>query len=111
MIELVLIKSKAQWRKQGAGPLVADLSLVPGLEAALGSIRALPPPQFTDEQWSTLQQLLACMSLAATQLRYVFGTRGAVDFTEVARQAVAALGKATEPRALALRLASIGSAQ
>lgn len=104
MIGLVLVKGKAQWRKQGAGQLVADLAVIDGLDEQLDRIRSLPPPRFTDAQWATLQDLLACMSLAATQLRYVFASRGTVDFCEVARQAVAALGEDTAPSDLALRL-------
>jgi ATP-dependent exoDNAse (exonuclease V) beta subunit len=104
MIGLLLIKDKAQWRKKGLGQLGLDLAAIAGLQDALDRIRHLPPPQFTDAQWGTIQDLLACMSLAATQLRYVFAARGTVDFCEVARQAVAALGEETAPSDLALRL-------
>ncbi|HZP11485.1 MAG TPA: UvrD-helicase domain-containing protein [Nevskiaceae bacterium] len=103
MIDLVLIKREPQWRKK-LGALGVELAGIEGLDEELHRIRSLPPAQFTDAQWATLQDLLACMSLAATQLRYVFAARGSVDFCEVARQAVAALGEDTAPSDLALRL-------
>ncbi|WP_207765942.1 UvrD-helicase domain-containing protein [Solimonas fluminis] len=84
--------------------LIAALSEIPGLRERLSQLRMLPPPAYSDAQWEILQALLDTLRLAAAQLRLVFMARGEVDFTEVASQAVAALGGADGPSDLALRM-------
>jgi len=84
--------------------LIAALRDVPGLCEALARVRGLPPPRYDDAQWEILQALLDTLRLAAVQLRLEFQARGEVDFTEVASQAVAALGGEDGPSELALRL-------
>ncbi|WP_162932491.1 UvrD-helicase domain-containing protein [Solimonas sp. K1W22B-7] len=102
-------KSKAE-KAERDPPRTAHLELidalreVPGLCQRLAGLRQLPPPCYSDAQWEILQALLDTLRLAATQLRLVFMARGEVDFTEVASQAVAALGGAEGPSDLALRM-------
>ncbi len=84
--------------------LIAALTEISGLRERLGQLRMLPPPRYSDAQWEILQALLDTLRLAATQLRLVFMARGEVDFTEVASQAVTALGGAEGPSDLALRM-------
>jgi len=102
-------KTKAE--KEQYGPpreahaaLIAELAAIPGLCERLGRLRGLPPPHYADAQWEVLDALLDTLRLAAAQLRLVFAARGAVDFCEVAMQAVVALGGVEAPSELALRL-------
>lgn len=100
-------KSKAE--KEQLGPprdahlqLIADLAAQDGLLDLLQRLRSLPAPAYDDAQWEVLQALLDVLKLAAAQLRVVFAAHGAVDFAEVAAQAVAALGSDEAPTDLAL---------
>ncbi|HSW12852.1 MAG TPA: 3'-5' exonuclease, partial [Solimonas sp.] len=83
--------------------LIDALREVPGLRELLASLRQLPAPCYSDAQWEILQALLDTLRLAAAQLRLVFMAQGEVDFTEVASQAVAALGGVDGPSELGLR--------
>jgi ATP-dependent helicase/nuclease subunit A len=119
LADLVLTQA-GTWRKtinvtigfppQGKDEKAAHLDLInalgetPGLAERLSRLRMLPPPCYSDAQWEILQALLDTLRLAAAQLRLVFMARGEVDFTEVASQAVAALGGTEGPSELALRM-------
>jgi ATP-dependent exoDNAse (exonuclease V) beta subunit len=96
-------RSEAQDWKRRMELLVAGLRLA-GLDELLSRLRRLPPPRYRDSQWQVLQALLQTLKLAALQLQLAFAARGEVDFIEVARQAVAALGDEDAPTDLALRL-------
>jgi ATP-dependent exoDNAse (exonuclease V) beta subunit len=97
-------KGEAQTTKDELRALIGELSQIPGLDTQLARIRRLPSPRYPDAQWEVLQALLKTMQLAAAQLMLVFATRGAVDFTEIAQRAEAALGDEEGPSDLALRL-------
>jgi ATP-dependent exoDNAse (exonuclease V) beta subunit len=90
--------------KQAFTELLADLAGVPGLAAALDATRGLPPPAYTDEQWTVLDALIDVLVAAAAELELVFAERGAVDFVAVARAALQALGQPEEPSEFALAL-------
>ncbi|MGC9158036.1 MAG: UvrD-helicase domain-containing protein [Terracidiphilus sp.] len=65
--------------------LIAALAAVPGLETALGGIRALPPPRYPEEDWKIIRSCFTLLRHAAGELRVAFAEAGAVDFTEVAQ--------------------------
>ena len=58
------------------------------LLAALGAIRDLPPPVYSEEQWTTLRHIFTALRQAIVELRVVFAERNAVDFTEVSLAAL-----------------------
>jgi ATP-dependent exoDNAse (exonuclease V) beta subunit len=91
-------------RKEQCASLIGRLQQVDGLLEALGFVRALPPPSYTDAQWKIMRSLLECLKLAVAQLRLVFREEGAVDFCEVGLAARDALGHADDPADLALKL-------
>lgn len=97
-------KGESGVRKEAHRALIEQLSLLPGLHAALLALRTLPAPRYDDAQWLVLDALLDTLKLAAAHLRVVFSERGTVDFAEIAAQAVAALGDVTGPSDLALRM-------
>ncbi len=68
----------------------------------LADLRALPDPNYTDEQWRTLVALLELLPAVVAELQIVFQSRGEADYVEVALRALQALGSAEEPTDLAL---------
>ena len=75
-----------------------------GLLAALGRVRALPQPAYSDHQWAALAAFIEVLPLVAAELEVLFNQRGATDYVQVARQALAALGLDGSPTGLALAL-------
>ncbi|HTX77923.1 MAG TPA: UvrD-helicase domain-containing protein [Terracidiphilus sp.] len=67
--------------------LVRVLAGVPGFEAALKAIRALPPARYTDEEWSIVRASFTLLHHAAAQLQVAFAEAGTADFIEVAQAA------------------------
>ena len=82
--------------------LIESLCEVDGARDVLSLIRKLPGQDFTSEQEARLQALLSTLKTAAAELKLVFKESGAVDFIEIASQAVAALGTGRQPTDLAL---------
>jgi len=70
----------------------------------LDSLKHVPDPCFTEDQWSILQAQLVCLRLAAAQLLVHFAEVGEVDFIEIARRADLALGRAEDPSEVLLKL-------
>jgi len=70
----------------------------------LHQVRALPPTEYSDEQWSVLLALFRLLPLAVTELKRLFSERGVTDHIEVALSASNALGTADEPGDVALLL-------
>lgn len=97
-------KGEIGLRKEAHRTLIEQLAAVPGLDAQLQAARALPLPVYGDAQWEVLEALLDTLLLAAAHLRLVFAGRGAVDFSEIAAQAIVALGGVSDPSELALRM-------
>ena len=70
----------------------------------LKSLKNVPAPNFSEEQWEILQAQLLVLRLAAAQLLVHFAQVGEVDFIEIARRADLALGRAEEPTEILLKL-------
>ncbi|MFO8033249.1 MAG: UvrD-helicase domain-containing protein [Desulfohalobiaceae bacterium] len=98
------LKEKLQEMKQGFASCIQALSLVPGLQDGLSRIPSLPWPEYSQEQWSLLEDLLQILRLAAANLHLTFQQRGEVDFAEVSSRARQALGSPEQPTDLALSL-------
>lgn len=84
--------------------LVNELARIPGFVAALNNIRAIPQPNYSEQQWRSIEALFLVLKLAAAELKIVFERAGAVDFVEVSHAALAALGAAQDPSDLGLIL-------
>ena len=76
----------------------------PVLLALLGQVMVLPKPAYEDQQWEILKDLLEILPLAAAELKLVFSDVGATDYTEVATEALRALGQRGSPSELALAM-------
>jgi len=70
----------------------------------LASLRELPDPRYTEEEWRSVAALAQLLKLAAVQLWAVFNEAGEADFVEVAQRALQALGAEDRPSDLALQL-------
>jgi len=68
----------------------------------LASLRTLPDPVYSDEQWRVLEALLELLPAAVAELQVVFQMQGKADYVEIALRALRALGTADEPTDLAL---------
>jgi len=84
--------------------LITEFSREPGILRALREIRGLPDPAYDDAQWARVRAVAQVLVLAAARLDQVFRERGTVDFPAVSMAAVRALGTATAPTDLNLRL-------
>jgi ATP-dependent helicase/nuclease subunit A len=91
-------------QKEAMSALLADLSGVPGIEAALGQIGGLPYPELSDAEWLTVEVFSRLLRLAAGQLWLAFQEAGEVDFIEIAARAGLALGDDEAPTDLAQAL-------
>jgi ATP-dependent exoDNAse (exonuclease V) beta subunit len=65
--------------------LIAALAAVPGLDAALAAVRALPPARYTEEEWRIVRSCFTLLRQAAGEVQIAFAEAGRVDFTEVAQ--------------------------
>ncbi|WP_045215113.1 UvrD-helicase domain-containing protein [Desulfonatronovibrio magnus] len=71
---------------------------------ALVGIDLLPEAEFLDPTWQDLSSLVDILTMAVGQLYLVMVQKKQVDYTEVARSALQALGSESEPSELLLRL-------
>lgn len=71
--------------------LIAELSAVPGLEASLASMRRVPAPRYSDEEWSIVRASFILLRHAAGELQTVFAESATVDFIEIAQIAQSVL--------------------
>jgi ATP-dependent exoDNAse (exonuclease V) beta subunit len=78
-------------QKQRIKDLVQELSAVPGLVEVLGEIRGLPPPRYSEPQWTSLRHILVALRHAVEELGRVFAEEGMVDIMEVSIAALSAL--------------------
>jgi ATP-dependent exoDNAse (exonuclease V) beta subunit len=101
-LALSLLTQKRTWRKHSKE--AQALSANEPLRQALADLLDAPPAQYTDAQWEVLTALEPLLKLALAQLELVFRSRGEVDFTEVSRRALYALGTGDAPTDLALAL-------
>ena len=86
--------------------LIAALQECDGLLEALGRLRELPPPSYSDTQWGVLRALLRTLKLAVAQLRMVFRAERVIDFMELGNAARDALGQIDNPTEVAYRMDS-----
>ncbi|MCO6426515.1 exodeoxyribonuclease V subunit beta [Nitrosomonas communis] len=70
----------------------------------LAQIRKLPPHQYAQQEWETLQALFKLLRLAAGNLAVTFLQMGQVDFPALTLAAIQALGEPDAPTDLALAL-------
>ncbi|MFP4630359.1 MAG: UvrD-helicase domain-containing protein [Desulfohalobiaceae bacterium] len=98
------LKQRFQEMKQGFASCMQALALVPGLQDRLSRIPSLPWPEYSQEQWSVLGDLLQVLRLAAANLHLIFQEKGELDFAEVSCRARQALGSPEQPTDLALSL-------
>lgn len=68
----------------------------------LATLRTLPDPVYSDEQWRVLEALLELLPAAVAELQIVFQSQGKADYVEIALRALRALGTPDEPTDLAL---------
>ncbi len=97
-------KKRRQEMKQRHKVLTGILSSDASLAGRLHGLRELPPVCYDEDQWRILSALFELLPMAAAQLELVFRERGEVDFAEVSRAALVALGRSEEPTELALSL-------
>ena len=84
--------------------LLARLEQVPGLVAALHSVRALPPPRYDEASWSFVAALLDVLRHAVARLQLVFAQENAIDYPESTLIALRALSSDEGPSELLLAL-------
>jgi len=90
--------------KQAMGQLLARLEQVPGLAAALHSVRKLPPPRYDEASWSFIAALLDVLRHAVARLQLVFAQENAIDYPESTLIALRALSSEEGPSELLLAL-------
>ncbi len=91
-------------RKTQMMALLGQLSACPGLADVLHAARQLPPVAYDEASWEMVAALLRILPQVAAQLIVAFAREGAVDFTQTALAALAALGESDAPTDLLLRL-------
>ncbi len=74
------------------------------LEHALLTAQGIPPVDFSESAWSTVEAFARLLQLASAQLWLVFQRQGRVDFIEIAARASLALGEDEAPTDLAQAL-------
>jgi ATP-dependent exoDNAse (exonuclease V) beta subunit len=97
-------KARFKTAKDRYRDLVTALSRADALTDALCAVPDVPDPEYTEAQWSLLEQLPALLQVAYAQLRVIFAERGVTDHTEVNTAAGMALGSDDSPTDLALAL-------
>ena len=100
--ELHLLKDKKNPRK--GSEFYAVLKDLPEFCEALHRCRKDIPSCIDDTQWDLVRDFVSLLFYTVVQLRTVFEERGEVDFTEVTRAAIQALGTADQPTDLGYRL-------
>ncbi|MGC2300310.1 MAG: UvrD-helicase domain-containing protein [Acidobacteriaceae bacterium] len=87
---------EAKQRKADMQSLLRWLQHKTEIHAALCSIRDLPPPTYTDAQWTTLRHVFTVLRQAVAELRVVFAEHNQVDFTELSLAALQVLRDSPE---------------
>jgi ATP-dependent helicase/nuclease subunit A len=85
-------KERAKSFKDRIALLLGQLGGSEALRIALHELRLLPPARYSDVQWDIAGAIVEVLRRAAAELLVVFAEAGAMDFTEVTRRAVRALG-------------------
>ncbi|MFW7343073.1 UvrD-helicase domain-containing protein [Pollutimonas sp. H1-120] len=103
----VTIKQGFQAKADYKDEFLAWLKAMPETDewiAALADIRCAPGNGYSAEQLEVLNLLIEVLWLAAAQLNLRFTETAEVDFTEISRRAVQALGQVDDPSDLLLSL-------
>ncbi|MFQ5634329.1 MAG: UvrD-helicase domain-containing protein [Gammaproteobacteria bacterium] len=90
--------------KERAVKLLGRLRDAEAFRAALEIVAALPEPRYEDAQWTVIEALWKVLPLTVASLKRLFAERGQTDYTEVAQEAIAALGADDEASELRLAL-------
>lgn len=91
-------------RKNDFLQLKQKLAGVDLLRSLLQTVRSLPPPSYSDEQWSVLLALFDLLPLAVGEMKRLFGEKGVTDHAEISLAAQHALGSPDAPGDVALAL-------
>ena len=91
-------------RKQQATELLGRLGDHEDFRRALADVQDLPDAHFSDVQWALIDALWQVLPLTVAILKNIFAERGVTDYTEVAQEAVAALGSDDDATDLRLSL-------
>ena len=94
-------------RRKRCIEVFGELRQYPGTEKlceALGRVRRLPNPRYTESQWDFMRAVLQLLPLAAAHLKLVFSEQGTIDFAEYAQRALEAIGAEGDPTELGLQL-------
>ena len=97
-------KARLTEMKQRMAALLESLQGEDAFREQLALLRELPPHQYTNDEWETLQALVELLRIAAAHLELVFSEQGQVDFPALAQAAIRALGESEAPTDLALAL-------
>jgi len=84
--------------------LLEELQTNAKLTDAMGWLRCLPNPRYSEQQWKFIQALMQVLPVAVAHLRLVFQQAGCVDFCEVSLSARSALHDASGMTDVGLRL-------
>ncbi len=98
------LKERCTRTKQRMQVLLTDLQQNESFRLHLMQLRLLPPVQYEEDEWETLQALFTLLKLATANLMLVFQQTGTIDFCEITLAAIRALGTTEEPTDLALAL-------
>jgi len=91
-------------RKEQASALLVRLQEYESFRSALHAVDALPGTRYSESQWALIDALWQVLPLTVAVLKNVFADRNVTDYTEVAQEAVAALGTADAASDLRLAL-------
>ncbi|SFM11497.1 UvrD-helicase domain-containing protein [Nitrosomonas communis] len=99
-------EEKARYRemKQRMEALLEALAAESKFSQHLAQLRELPPCQYQEGEWETLQALFKLLRLTAGYLEITFRQMGQVDFPALTLAAIQALGEPDAPTDLALAL-------
>ena len=100
----VFVKSSTPDEYVAMAGLLKELAENENFSAALAKVRALPVPQYDQQQWQTLQDLFLVLKVALAMLRLEFAQASASDFTEQVLAASQALGEEQAPTDITLAL-------
>lgn len=70
--------------------LAQTLCDIPELIGLLAEIRALPPPSYSEKQWTSLRHIFVALRHAVVELENVFAEYGTVDIMEISISALRA---------------------
>ncbi len=91
-------------QKQAMTALLERVAENGDFAARLREVRSLPPPGYSDGQWSVLRALFRVLGVAVAEFIRLCRFRGVTDYIEIAMSAAKVLGSAEQPGDTALLL-------